>query len=105
MQAFNDAITARDLDGLAALMSADHRFVDGAGGTVEGKEACVDAWRGFFAAYPDYRNHFESVVEEQAGVVHATGRSTCSNEPALVGPAHWWASVRDGLVTEWRVTA
>ena len=105
MQAFNEAITAQDVEALAALMSDDHRFVDAAGGTVEGKPACLEAWRGFFGAYPDYRNHFDVVAEEQPGLVHATGSSTCSNEPALVGDAHWWATVRDGLVTEWRVSA
>ena len=54
--AFNEAINTRDLDRLAGLMTDDHTFVDSAGGTVAGKPACVEAWRGFFEAFPDYRN-------------------------------------------------
>jgi ketosteroid isomerase-like protein len=58
---FNDCINGRDLDGLSALMSDDHTFVDSAGGAVVGRRACREAWRGFFAAYPDYRNVFTSM--------------------------------------------
>ena len=43
--AFNDAINARDLDRLGALMTDAHRFVDSVGATVDGKDACLDAWR------------------------------------------------------------
>jgi hypothetical protein len=59
---FNECITAADLAGLAALMSADHRFVDIEGNVVSGKAACVAAWRGFFASFPGYRNVFSAVV-------------------------------------------
>ncbi|MFF8267351.1 nuclear transport factor 2 family protein [Streptomyces sp. NPDC016562] len=99
--AFNDRITAHDLDGLAALMSQDHTFVDAAGTVLAGKQACLDAWRSFFAAFPDYRNVFTSVVAHH-DVVSAAGRSECS-EPRLAGPAHWTATVQDGLVTRWHV--
>jgi hypothetical protein len=30
----------------------------------------VQAWRGFFAAFPDYRNHFEQVLLSDSEVVH-----------------------------------
>jgi len=45
--AFNAAINARDVEALGALMDGGHRFVDAAGGTVEGKAACLEAWRGW----------------------------------------------------------
>ena len=99
--AFNEAINARDLDALSALMSDDHRFIDAEGNTVDGKAACIDAWSGFFAAFPDYRNGFER-VEGSADVVEVSGYSACS-EPLLDGPARWRAVVRDDLVVEWRV--
>jgi ketosteroid isomerase-like protein len=101
---FNDAINGRDLDALAALMTDDHQFVDSEGATVDGKAACVDAWRGFFAAFPDYRNVFEIVVSGAPGVVDVTGRSECS-VPELDGPARWRAVVRDGLIAVWQVFA
>ena len=101
--AFNDAINRCDLDGLAALMTDDHRFTDAAGGHVDGKPACVDAWRGFFASFPDYRNVFTDVGHDGDGVVTVRGHSTCS-VPELDGPACWRAVVVDDRVQSWHVS-
>jgi uncharacterized protein (TIGR02246 family) len=100
--AFNEAINDRDLDALAALMTDDHRFVDSAGAVVAGKQAVLEAWRGFFAAYPDYRNEWSDVTPTADGLI-AIGRSVCSTEPALDGPATWTARIVAGRVAEWRV--
>lgn len=99
---FNDAINARDLPSLARLMTDDHRFVDSAGEVVDGKDACVEAWSGFFAAFPDYRNTFESLDAAEPGVVEVRGRSDCS-VAELTGPARWRVVVRGPAVAEWRV--
>jgi ketosteroid isomerase-like protein len=99
--AFNTCINARDIDGLAARMADDYTFVDSAGAVEPGRSAGIDAWRGFFAQFPDYRNVFET-VEVRDGTVIVIGRSVCSLE-ALDGPAIWTVRVRDGLVAEWRV--
>jgi len=101
--AFNDAINRRDLAALSALMTDGHRFIDSAGSVVDGKPACVEAWRGFFSAFPDYRNVFDDVRADDAGVVEVRGRSECSTEE-LAGPAEWRVVVRGGLVEEWRVS-
>jgi ketosteroid isomerase-like protein len=100
--AFNDRINAGDLAGLTELMTGDHTFVDPAGAAVTGRAACTEAWRAFFAAFPDYRNVFATVVTD-GDTVAVTGHSTCS-EPALAGPARWTATVRDGKVARWQVT-
>jgi len=99
--AFNAAINRRDLVALTALMAHDHRFVDAAGSVVSGEPACRQAWAGFFAAFPDYRNVFDT-VDWRDGRVVAVGRSECS-VAALRGAAVWTAIVVDGLVAEWRV--
>ena len=101
--AFNEAINARDLAALAGLMTDTHRFIDTAGDITEGKRACVEAWRGFFDAFADYRNNFETAAEEEPGVVSVRGRSACS-VPALDGPAVWRAVVRGGRIEEWQVS-
>jgi ketosteroid isomerase-like protein len=100
--AFNAAINRRDLPGLGWLMADDHRFIDTAGNTFTGKPACLEAWRGFFASFPDYRNVFDNVRSSSGGIVEVHGRSECSIA-ALAGPARWRAVVADGLVVEWRV--
>jgi ketosteroid isomerase-like protein len=99
--AFHACINAGDVDGLARLMAPDHRFVDSAGTTVAGKPACLEAWTGFFAQFPDYRNVVERIHVDGDTAV-SVGRSECSFA-ALHGPALWIATVRDGTVTEWRV--
>ena len=98
---FNDCINRREAHALAELMTEDHAFIDTEGAAVHGRTACVEVWRGFFDAFPDYRNTFASVTAD-GGVVTVAGRSDCS-EPGLDGPALWRAVVRDGRVAQWRV--
>src|SRR4029450_3366262 len=83
--AFNDAINRSDLPGLGRLMDDEHRFIDTAGNTFTGKPACLEAWRGFFASFPDYRNVFDNVRSDPGGIVRVHGRSECS-VAALAGP-------------------
>jgi ketosteroid isomerase-like protein len=98
---FNECINNRDLRGLAALMTDDHTFIDSASASVHGKSRVVEAWRGFFALFPDYRTIFE-LVESRDQLVAIMGRSTCS-EPQLNGPALWTAKIRGNQVAEWCV--
>ena len=79
----------------------DHRFIDSAANTVSGKQACLDAWRGFFGSFPDYRNIFTSLTAKD-DMVTIVGCSECA-EPSLAGPALWTAKIQGEAVTEWRV--
>jgi catechol 2,3-dioxygenase-like lactoylglutathione lyase family enzyme/ketosteroid isomerase-like protein len=97
---FNERINARDLDGLVALMAPEHVLIDSAGGRVEGRERAREAWRSFFAAFPDYQNHFDTVTARGDRVL-ITGRSICSHAE-LAGRALWSAIVRGDRVLEWR---
>ncbi|RZL83456.1 MAG: nuclear transport factor 2 family protein [Rhodococcus sp. (in: high G+C Gram-positive bacteria)] len=98
---FNECINRRDPDAMSELMSEDHCFVDTEGAVISGRQPCLDAWRVFFASFPDYRNHFTSVTV-RGGVATAVGNSVCS-KPSLAGPALWTAVVRHDRVAEWRV--
>jgi ketosteroid isomerase-like protein len=100
---FNEAINSRNLDALAELMTEAHRFIDSAGAIVDGRNACVEAWRGFFDSFPDCRNIFDEVTDVGDGFVEARGRSECSFAP-LDGPAAWRAVVLDDLVDLWQVS-
>jgi ketosteroid isomerase-like protein len=103
VHAFNEAINGRHLAALTELMTESHRFIDSAGVTLEGKNACVEAWRGFFDSFPDYRNVFAEVGEVGDGVVVVRGRSECSFAP-LDGPAEWRAVVFNARVDVWQVS-
>src|SRR5262245_25320507 len=87
--AFNDCINARNLAGLAGWMTDDHCFIDADDSVVSGKSACIEAWRGFFAAFPDYRNVFVT-VRVRGELVAIAGHSEWS-DTRLDGPALWTA--------------
>ena len=98
---FNGFINSRDIEGLSAMMTDDHTFIDGANQRVVGKQECIRAWKGFFAAFPDYQNHFQHISVNEELVV-MMGRSSCS-DARLDGPALWSATVRNEQVADWRV--
>lgn len=98
---FNEKINQLDLDGLVALMTDDHTFIDSTSKTHKGRAVMTEGWREFFTSYPDYRNIFTRVQVVEDFVV-MVGYSTCSHDP-LDGPALWSAKIRDGLLSEWRV--
>jgi ketosteroid isomerase-like protein len=100
---FNEAINRRNLAALTELMTESHRFIDSAGTIVEGRDACVEAWRGFFDSFPDYRNIFDDIQDVGNGVVLVRGRSECSFLP-LDGPAEWRAGVLEARVDVWQVS-
>ncbi len=62
----------------------------------------LGAWKGFFEAFPDYRNDW-SEIRVSGDTLIALGRSACETEPALAGPAIWSARTVAGKVSEWRV--
>jgi ketosteroid isomerase-like protein len=100
--AFNDAITKRDLVALGGLMTDDHTFIDTEDNVLSGRENVLSAWRGFFEAFPDYRNVWTDLTVKGEMLI-AVGRSTCATEPELDGPAIWTATVRADSVSLWRV--
>lgn len=83
-------------------MTEDHRFIDSDDNVVGGKEEVLGAWRGFFDAFPGYRNVWTEVMTSGDTVI-ALGHSVCATEPELHGPAIWAAGVRDDQVSMWRV--
>jgi len=52
--AFVDRINRHDVEGLVALMSEDHCFVDGLGQVVRGRERMEKGWLAYFGWFPDY---------------------------------------------------
>ena len=110
--AFIERINAADVDGICALMTEDHVFVDALGARVQGREKMRQAWKMYFGWIPDYKvSHEEifqkgnlvAVVGTARGTFAADGKLRKENQWEI--PAAWLAVVREGLLAEWRVYA
>jgi ketosteroid isomerase-like protein len=109
---FVDRINRGDVDGLAGLMTDDHRFIDSMGAEIRGRETMRLGWVEYLRMVPDYRiDVLQTLVEEDVIVLLGTAGGTCSRTggPPTHGawqtPAAWRALIRDGLVAEWQVYA
>lgn len=107
---FIDRINAADVNGLCALMTEDHVFIDGLGNRVQGRERMRAGWTGYYALFPDYRVSHEEILQNQevvavfgaaSGTYASGGRPKKENHWEI--PAAWKAVVRKGQIAEWRV--
>jgi ketosteroid isomerase-like protein len=108
--AFMDRINAGDVDGICALMTDDHVFIDGLGNRVVGREQMRGGWKYYFSMFPDYRASHEEVITDRdvVAVFGAAGgtlaaKGSLPKENHWEAPAAWKAAVRAGKIAEWRV--
>jgi ketosteroid isomerase-like protein len=108
--AFVAKINAHDVDGLVALMTPDHLFVDALNNSFRGAERMRQGWKFYFGMFPDYAievtdefNHGELVAMfgKARGTFAVNGKLPRENSWEI--PAAWRAVVKDGRVAEWRV--
>lgn len=100
---FNNCITHADIEGLAALMTEDHMFVDMANNRIKEKENNIaQAWQPFFRLYPGYRNIFEKVIVRGSTVI-MQGYSVCSAEILNQVRAIWVAEIVNHKVSLWHI--
>ena len=110
--AFVKRINQHDPEGLVALMTEDHIFIDSEGNRVQGKEKMLSAWQGYFAMMPDYHIQVEKIFDSKDEVVLlGTARGTYAVDGKLLKenqweiPAAWRAVIKNRLVKEWQVYA
>jgi len=110
--AFIACINAHDVDGLVALMSEDHEFVDSLGNSFQGREGMRPAWQGYFAWFPDYQitivdlleqDHLVLITGQASGTFAENGKLLPENFWEV--PAAWKAIVENGQLTHWQVYA
>jgi ketosteroid isomerase-like protein len=109
---FVDRINAHDLEGIVALLTADHRFVDSLGTAFDGREMLRKGWSSYLRIVPDYRIEIEQVFAAGNDVVFVGSASgtyardgTLHASDAWRTPGVWLARVRGRLIAEWRVYA
>ncbi len=107
---FIERINAGDVDGICAMMTEDHLFVDGLGNRFQGRESMRAGWNGYLSWFPDYRiSHDEIFQNRDAVAVVGMASGTYAVGGKLPKENHWkvpgaWKGiVRDGKIAEWRV--
>lgn len=108
VRAFIERINAHDVEGLRALMSDDHTFIDAHGNQVCGKKKMIAGWRAYFEWFPDYSIEITDVFEESEMLAlfgFAGGSFQGKPTESWRLPAAWKGIVRDGSVTLWQVFA
>jgi limonene-1,2-epoxide hydrolase len=108
--AFVAKINQHDVDGLVALMTPDHLFIDALGTTMRGAERMRQGWKGYFSMFPDYsievtdefnRDSLVAMFGKARGTLAVNGNLQRENFWEI--PAAWRAIVQQGRVAEWRV--
>jgi hypothetical protein len=105
---FIDCVNRTDLAGLTRLLHPDHRLVVFDEPPLAGRDANVEAWRGYFSAFPNYVIYPREIAADDNRVtVHGATTGSHLNLPddeELALPVTWIAEVDAGLLTLWQVT-
>jgi ketosteroid isomerase-like protein len=106
--AINDGRAER----VAAAMSLDGLFIDSLGRRIEGRQALIDGWRGYFRLFPDYRIEVDGMmIEGQEALLHGRARATLHRDGHKVEGGAWeinaaWRALSDGRrIASWQVFA
>jgi ketosteroid isomerase-like protein len=109
---FVNRINRHDVGGLAALMSEDHRFIDGLGQAVDGRERMEKGWLSYFTWFPDYLIKVDEILGKGNVVaLFGTAEGTFLVNGKLLPENHWkipaaWKAVMRGeQVSQWSVYA
>jgi ketosteroid isomerase-like protein len=108
---FIEAINHGNTEMMIRLMTDDHLFIDSQGNPLQGKEKMVEAWKGYFALFADYRIEIEESIEKGSlvclfGYASATYIDGKTKEHHFWRiPAAWKAIVENKQISHWQVYA
>jgi ketosteroid isomerase-like protein len=106
---FIDCINRTDLAGIGALMTDDHALVVLDEAPLVGRAANIEAWKGYFTAFPDYviyPRHIAATGDEVAVFGNTTGSHLgLPDDAELKLDVAWVAKVVDGKLVRWQVAA
>ena len=109
---FIQHINAGDLEGIYALMTDDHTFIDSLGRITSGRETMRTAWVSYYQIIPDYSIEVQDIVQvddfvavfgSANGTYAVEGRAVPDNGWKI--PAAWKAIVRDEKIAHWQIYA
>lgn len=108
--AFVRAINRQDVDGLAALMTDEHRFVDSMGNVTVGRETMHRGWTAYFSMVPDYTVAVEETFCDGPVVAMLGTAQGTFTKDGVLRPENQWSTptafrafIEGQKVAEWRV--
>lgn len=104
---FIDRVNHGDPEGLAQLMTANHRLIVLDEPPVVGRQENLAAWRGYLSSYPSYVIYPQRIAA-RGDRVAVLGTTTGSHlglpdEEESQLPVIWVANVEEGLLTSWQI--
>lgn len=105
LQLWLNAINARDVATLTALMASAFVFVDSLGHQVQGAAKMAAGWQAYFAMCPNYWIRVEHVMGDGPTLLLSGEAGGTIDGVAWKIPSAWSAVIRHGRLWEWRVFA
>ncbi|MBO0727657.1 MAG: nuclear transport factor 2 family protein [Acidimicrobiaceae bacterium] len=106
---FIDGINRGDIPHLALLMTDDHQLQVFDESPLTGRQANIDAWRGYTSSFPNYVIYPRRLVAGNAEVVvlgHTTGSHLDLPDEQESGLTLLWRTiVQDGRLSLWQLLA
>jgi ketosteroid isomerase-like protein len=100
---FIGRINEHDVNGLTAVLTEDHRFIDSLGSVFFGRDTLRIGWADYFRLVSDYRITVDELADAGSSLLLAGSVEGRSAGVEWKVPAAWRAVVRDGLIAEWQV--
>jgi hypothetical protein len=107
---FVKAINDHNVNEIVNLMSEDHIFIDAMDNKSVGKKGMMEAWKGYFELFPDYKIEISDIIENEStiglfGYVNATYKNLINelNSNFWRAPASWKAIVENSKIKHWQV--
>lgn len=110
VRAFIDAINSQNFETMENLMTPDHTFIDGGGGTDSGIDRMIPGWKKYFEMFPDFNIKPEYWLqnENMIAVFGSWTNTYCGKrglrpENRISGLAAWKAVIQDGKIALWQI--
>ncbi|HEY7637134.1 MAG TPA: nuclear transport factor 2 family protein [Gemmatimonadales bacterium] len=96
-------INDHDVEGLSAVLTENHRFIDSLGSVFVGRETLRAGWADYFRLVSDYRITVDEFADAGSSLLLVGSVAGRSAGVEWTVPAAWRAVVQDGRIAEWQV--